>query len=177
MTKITNFPEALDTETNLPNIDAEDRMNDPNIQHDKQHTLLNQAVIEMQKKIGKNDSDDEDSLDFRVKNLEESGGGGGGSGLDIATDVIPVGDNPELDAIPERPFVWLVAIIDGTEYLVPGFKSAKIEPPENLTWEIAQFNKPSKLNSELVWSNSILRAATDLNVKTEWNYEEDGEEE
>ena len=82
MTKITNFPQALDSELNLPNIGKDDRMNDPIIEHDVQHTLLNQAVIELQKKVGANDSSDDNSLDKRVALLEAGGGSGGGGDMD-----------------------------------------------------------------------------------------------
>ena len=82
MTKITNFPQALDSELNLPNIGKDDRMNDPIIEHDVQHTTLNQAVIELQKKVGVNDSTDDNSLDKRIAILEAGGGSGGGGDMD-----------------------------------------------------------------------------------------------
>ena len=62
MTKITKFPEDLDTNIELPDIDSDDLMDDVGIEHDVQHTLLNQAVIELQKKVGKNNSEDKNSL-------------------------------------------------------------------------------------------------------------------
>ena len=82
MTKITKFPEDLDTNIELPDIDSDDLMDDVGIEHDVQHTLLNQAVIELQKKVGANDSSDDNSLDKRVAILEAGGGSGGGGDMD-----------------------------------------------------------------------------------------------
>lgn len=152
MTKITNYPEALDTVDNLPDISGSDRMNQPGLEHDVQHTRLNQAVIQLQKKVGKDQSEDQTSLDWRVKNLEDNGGGGGGSGVEIGTDdTIAVGGNTEIQ-VPERPYVWLQVTIEGADYVIPGFKVGALAEPTNLNWSVATITHPTALEAELVWN-------------------------
>jgi len=130
MTKITRYPEALDNDSNLPDIDAEKRMNESGFEHDVQHTLVNQAVIELQKKVGADESEDEESLDWRIRTLEESGGGGGsgGSGLVIAGG-IGIGGNVE---IPALAGAWLQVTVEGVDYVVPGFVMKTLLAPENV---------------------------------------------
>ena len=127
MAKITKFPASLDTELDLPDISLLDMMDAEGIEHDVQHTLLNQAVVELQKKVGKDNSEDEASLDFRVKNLEENGTGG--AGLAPLDDQNPmfVELNPSQE-IPENPSIWLEVVISGVRFAVPAFKV--IRPPE-----------------------------------------------
>ena len=133
MTKITNFPQALDSELNLPNIGKDDRMNDPIIEHDVQHTTLNQAVIELQKKVGVDDSADENSIDYRLRDIEENGSGGQGlEPLDDESQIFV--DLDETQTIPEHPSKWFMVMFEGEKYAVPAFKVIKPpEPPEDFT--------------------------------------------
>ena len=127
MTKITNFPQALDSELNLPNIGKDDRMNDPIIEHDVQHTTLNQAVIELQKKVGVDDSADENSIDYRLRDIEEHGSGG--QGLEPLDEPSPMLiDLDPSQTIPEHPSKWFMVMFEGEKYAVPAFKV--IKPPE-----------------------------------------------
>lgn len=152
MTKKTNYPEALDTAEKLPDITAADRMNQAGIEHDVQHTIINQAVIELQKKVGKDLSEDQASLDWRVKNLEDNGGGGsGGSGVELgADDTIAVGGNPDIE-MPTQPYTWLKVTIGTDEYVIPGFKVGALAAPENLEWEVATITHPTQPTIELLW--------------------------
>ena len=156
MTKITNFPEALDTADNLPDISGSDRMNQAGIEHDVQHTTLNQAVIRLQKKVGKDQSEDQTSLDWRVKNLEDNGTGG--AGLDVLDDPNPVFEDLDLTlVVPDNPSLWFVVEIAGERYAVPGYKVAKIpEPPTLFTGEgNVNFIFPTKFNVKQHWQEPI----------------------
>lgn len=61
----TNFPENLDTLTN-PN--ANDPLSNPS--HSQQHINLNDAVEAIQTKVGIDGSEDPNSLDFKVNQVE-----------------------------------------------------------------------------------------------------------
>ena len=140
MTKKTNYPEALDTNQNLPDITAADRMNQAGLEHDVQHTTINQAVIELQKKVGKDLSEDQASLDWRVKNLEDNGGGGsGGAGLEISSGIALPGNLP----MPALAETWLEVTIDGLAYAVPGFLVKQLEPPTQENAKSAQLFYPT----------------------------------
>src|SRR5690554_3080772 len=129
MTKLTNYPEALDTENNLPDIAPSNRMNEPGMEHHAQHTRLNQAVIELQKKVGKNASEDEASHEFRIVKLEEVGGGG--AGLEVLAEDKPVFERLNVDlVVPDNPSLWFLVEVAGERFAVPGYKIAKLpEPP------------------------------------------------
>jgi len=144
MTKITNFPEALDTADNLPDISGSDRMNQPEVEHDVQHTRLNQAVIQLQKKVGKDQSEDQTSLDWRVKNLEDNGGGGGGgAGLEISSGIALPGEL----TMPELAETWLQVTIDGIDYAVPGFLVKQLEAPTDFNAKSAQLFYPTSVRA------------------------------
>src|SRR5690625_3534032 len=115
MSKLTQYPEGLDNDQNLPNISDSDRMNDAGIEHDVQHTLLNQAVIQIQKKLGKNDDPNPESIDFRIAKLEESGGGG--SGLTLGDDDTPLTGENENIIVPSHPSSWLEAVVGGERFV------------------------------------------------------------
>lgn len=136
MSKITQYPDELDSSTTLPDISETARMNEPGLEHDVQHTLLNQAVIELEKKVGTNASDDENSLEFRVKYIEENGSGGAGLVLGPADTVTR--DPDTTITLPATPSAWLLVSIAGVEYVVPGYKVAQLEAPHSITGDAAR---------------------------------------
>ena len=99
-------------------------MNQPEIEHDVQHTRLNQAVIQLQKKVGKDQSEDQTSLDWRVKNLEDNGGGGsgGGSGRRNWHRRHYCVRRQYRNTSTRAPTAWLQVTIEGADYVIPGFK-------------------------------------------------------
>jgi len=158
MTKITKFPQALDTENELPDIDLSRRMNEAGYEHDVQHTLLNQAVVEIQKKVGADNSTDNRSLDNRVRYLEEHGSGG--SGLRPLDDQDPMFiELNETQIIPDHPSLWCQVIIEGEKYAIPAFK---VIPP---------IFAPANFESQ---ANASLNYPKKFSGKTEWEGEFDG---
>lgn len=113
MAKLTNFPADLDTNANLPDIGANDAMDAEGIEHDVQHTTLNQAVIELQKKVGVDDSSDSSSHDWRISALES------GSSLTpfLGDDELQEGDKD----VPTKAELILQYVIDGKVYGIPSF--------------------------------------------------------
>lgn len=136
MTKVTRFPEGLDNEENLPDIEPTRRQQD----HDIIHTAVNQAIIQLQKKVGKNEDPNPESIDFRVKKLEESGGGG--SGLAVGDEHAPLTGENENIVIPAHPSVWLEAVIEGARYVVPGYRVGELLAPEDVSGESANLFRP-----------------------------------
>jgi hypothetical protein len=65
----TNFPTALDTTSNLPDPGGADQLvnADPELRHGYQHTTANQAIRAIEEKIGINDSEDTDSIDYKIR--------------------------------------------------------------------------------------------------------------
>lgn len=124
MTKLTQYPEGLDTASHLPNIAGADKMNAPGIKHADQHTLLNQAVIQLQTKLGKNDDPNEASIDYRVRALES--GEAGGAGLEEATPDDVKGGDLE---IPSKAVKWFKVTAGGVSYAVPGFEILTLHEP------------------------------------------------
>lgn len=123
--KITRFPEGLDTPDELPNISATDREDDAGLEHDVVHTAANQAILAIQKKLGKDADPNPASIDFRVKKLEEGGGGGSGLAVGDRESVLLPGDDGI--TIPARPSAWLQVEINGVRYVVPGFEVKTVE--------------------------------------------------
>jgi|SRR5690554_3852871 len=126
MSKVTSFPEGLDTANKLPDIRPSDRMNDDGRKHDVQHTTLNQAVIALQRKVGANGSEDEDSLDYKVRQLEEHGGGGAGL-TPFDPDHVAGGSM----LVPDRAGAWFRVTVDGIDYVVPGFRAEAMVAAED----------------------------------------------
>ena len=76
----TNYPDGLDTFTNPT---GSQLLSNPAVLHSAQHTNLNDAVLAIQIKVGINGSEDEDSIEYRLSEVEallEGGVGIGGSG-------------------------------------------------------------------------------------------------
>lgn len=168
MSKVTSFPEGLDTANKLPDIRPSDRMNDDGRKHDVQHTTLNQAVIALQRKVGANNSEDEDSLDYKVRQLE--GYGGGGSGLTIGN---PDGVSGGSLVLPAAPAVWLSAVVDGVEYIVPGYIAKTLQPAEFFSVALAQLFFAKNLHLQTVWGEPAtpeqqLKFAKNFKIKQEW---------
>ena len=65
----TNFPDSLD---NLVNPNSSDPLSSPS--HSQQHANINDAIEAIQTKVGVDNSSDENSLDYRVSQLEETSG-------------------------------------------------------------------------------------------------------
>ena len=64
---MTTFPTALDAFTNPGPSQA---MDTPGLEHDVQHANLNDAVKELQKKVGVDNSAVTTSLDYKIRQLE-----------------------------------------------------------------------------------------------------------
>ena len=62
----TNFPETLDT---LSNPNSTDSLSNPS--HSQQHANANDAIEALQTKVGVDNSQDPDSLDYKVKNISD----------------------------------------------------------------------------------------------------------
>lgn len=65
----TNFPGSLDTLTNLPNPVGADLLDNsnPNLDHDYQHTSVNDALRAIETKLGINSSADATSVDYKIR--------------------------------------------------------------------------------------------------------------
>ena len=142
MSKVTSFPEGLDTANKLPDIRPSDRMNDDGRKHDVQHTTLNQAVIALQRKVGADDSEDESSLDYKVRQLEEHGSGG--SGLTLGN---PDGVGGGNLVLPAAPAVWLSAMVGGVEYIVPGYVAKTLIAPDEIGAKFASVRFATRLDA------------------------------
>lgn len=72
-----NFPTSLDTSSNLPNPAGTDLLDNanPNLDHDYQHTTVNEAVIAIEEKLGIDGSADVSSIDYLLKNASSSNPG------------------------------------------------------------------------------------------------------
>ena len=69
---MTNFPTGLD---DFPNPTADTAMDiGGELSHHAQHTNVNDAIAAIEAKIGINNSSDPDSLDYRIRELEEATG-------------------------------------------------------------------------------------------------------
>ncbi len=75
----TNFPGALDTTANLPPIGPDDGEDEAGKEHDVQHTSLNAAMLAVQAKVGADNSDDPNSIDYRMKRVQTTGVSLGGA--------------------------------------------------------------------------------------------------
>lgn len=138
--KLTQYPEGLDTLVELPNIDAEDREDGEGVEHDVVHTAANQAIRALQAKVGKDNDPNENSIDFRLKKIEEQGGGG--SGLAVGDEDPPMAGGNENIVIPDHPSAWLEAVIDGVSYVVPGYRVGELVPLEDFYGETAALFRP-----------------------------------
>lgn len=78
----TKFPTDLDTAADLPDISASDLEDAAGKEHDVMHTRLHEAVIALETKVGKDNSQDTSSFDYRINALEQGGGGGGGASVE-----------------------------------------------------------------------------------------------
>lgn len=138
--KLTRFPEGLDTPDELPNIKATDREYDEGLEHDVVHTAANQAIREIQKKLGKNEDPNPESIDFRIAKLEKSGGGG--SGLTLGDDDTPLAGENENIEVPAHPSVWLEAVVNGERFVVPAYKVGELLALEDFVAETAALFRP-----------------------------------
>jgi len=140
MSTDSKYPQGIDTETDLPNITHADRMDEPGLEHDVQHTKLNQAVRALQTKVGADESEDGESHDFRIRMLEA--GETGGAGLELGDDGAVLAEFNEALEIPAHPSNWLLVEIAGTQYVVPGFKLKELEPLEEFEAGSANLYRP-----------------------------------
>ena len=74
------YPTAFDEFVDPP---AEELMDAEGFEHDLAHSALNAAILALQTKVGIDESEDAESLEFRVAALEEGGGSGSG---DVKSD-------------------------------------------------------------------------------------------
>ena len=70
----TNFPTSLDSFTNPASTDL---MNSVTVPHNEQHANANDAIEALEAKVGVTSSAVTSSHDYRIAQLEASGGGGG----------------------------------------------------------------------------------------------------
>ena len=63
---MTNFPVSLDQ---FNNPTSSTKTNAPGFDHAEQHTNANDAIEALQRKIGIDESPDEDSIDFKIRRL------------------------------------------------------------------------------------------------------------
>lgn len=169
MTKLTKYPEGLDTANDLPDIGASDRMNAPGMEHHAQHTRLNQAVVALQKKVGENNSADVDSHEFRIIKLEESPSGGAGLTLADAGEV--VGGGGEM-ILPDRPAVFFEVVSGGVRYALPGYEIKELSAPAAFGVGLANLHWAHGLESGTVWQESEvpfgLVFASDFKIEQIW---------